>query len=115
MQPAQEFTYYPHPYHEFPTIESHAHPRFVICNSGSKLLSNLLDWQKVHETRKDDLKKVQLIWIAWKETVPSEEFEKELLERGDSDIEDDKSQRTASHRAPQSTGSKSKATEEAQE
>src|SRR5260370_31118251 len=82
---AEDFTYYPYPYHDFPTIESHVHPRFVICNGGPKLLRDLLDWQKEHETSKDDLTKVLLVWTAWKETVPSEEFVKELLERGDPD------------------------------
>ena len=109
MQPVQEFTYYPHPYHEFPTIESHVHPRFVICNSGSKLSDDLLDWQKVHETSKDDLLKVLLIWIAWNKTVPSGEFVKKLLERVSPEIEDGNSQRTASHRVLRSTRSKRKA------
>ncbi|KAH9022444.1 hypothetical protein EDB84DRAFT_495731 [Lactarius hengduanensis] len=71
---ADDFTFYPHPYHDFPTIGSHAHPRFIICNSGSKLdESGLLQWQ-ARETRKDDLAKVVAIWNSWKQEVPTEEW-----------------------------------------
>lgn len=34
---ASAFKTYVYPYEDFPTIVSHVHPRFVICNSGQKL------------------------------------------------------------------------------
>ncbi|KAH8980750.1 hypothetical protein EDB86DRAFT_510285 [Lactarius hatsudake] len=94
---ADDFTFYSHPYHDFPTIGSHAHPRFIICNSGSKLdESGLLQW-RARETRKDDLAKVVAIWNSWKQEVPTGEFvEKTSSEDGDPDtIGDHKSEKTA--------------------
>ena len=67
-------------------------------------------WQKEYGTdTKDDLTKVRDIWDSWKGIVPSGEFVKMLLKRGDPDIEDDNSQRTASYRVLRSTRSKRKA------
>ncbi|KAH9174455.1 hypothetical protein EDB89DRAFT_2228224 [Lactarius sanguifluus] len=74
---ADDFTYYPHPYH------------------GSKLdESGLLQWQ-AHETRKDDLAKVVAIWNSWKQEVPTGEFVEKTSEDGDPDIiGDHKSEKT---------------------
>jgi hypothetical protein len=90
--PAEDFTYYPYPYHGFPTIESHVHPRFVICDSGSKLDSakDPSQWQKEYETStRDDLAKVQAIWNTWKTVVPTKEFLRMTSRGGDPDIRDD--------------------------
>jgi len=94
---AEDFTYYPYPYHGFPTIESHVHPRFIICNSGSKLeaASDPFQWQKGHEASTiNDLAKVQAIWNSWKEVIPTGEFLAKTSDGGDPDIKDDNSQRT---------------------
>ena len=56
--------------------------------------------------------KVRDTWESWKRTVPSREFVKKLLKRSDPDIEDDNSQRTASHRVLRSTRPKRKDAEE---
>ncbi len=42
------FTLHFYPYHDFPTIKSHVHPRFIICNSGSKLEDDLFSWGKAY-------------------------------------------------------------------
>ncbi|KAF8814271.1 hypothetical protein BYT27DRAFT_7250201 [Phlegmacium glaucopus] len=76
--PAEDFTYYPHPYHGFPIILSHVHSCFVICNSGSKLEANLFQWQKGYEMSKDDLVKLQAIWNSWRHVVPMQEFIKKI-------------------------------------
>ncbi|KAH9058353.1 hypothetical protein EDB87DRAFT_1626195 [Lactarius vividus] len=92
--PTDFFNYYLYPYHDFPTIESHVHPRFVICNSGSKLGAAT----GVYETTKDGLAKVLAIWNSWKQVVPTREFIEKTSEGGDPDIEDDSSQKTTPHR-----------------
>lgn len=69
---AADFTYYAHSYHNFPVINSHVHPRFIICNSGSKL-TDLLTWTRDYGAlARDDMMKVQAIWLAWKEAKPTE-------------------------------------------
>src|SRR6266702_1138422 len=88
------FTHHLYPYHDFPTIKSHVHSRFIICNSGSKLKDDLFSWGKAYETRKDDLTKVQVIWNSWKHAAPTGEFVKKTSEGGDADIKDDNSQKT---------------------
>jgi hypothetical protein len=106
--PAEDFTYYPHPYHGFPTIESHVHPRFIICNSGSKLEDDLLPWQH-YETRNVDLSKVNAIWYSWRRVVPTREFRRMISKGDDPDIRDDNSQKTTSYRVLRSTRPKRKA------
>ncbi|KAI9440066.1 hypothetical protein H4582DRAFT_1944801 [Lactarius indigo] len=93
--PKDFFNYYLYPYHDFPTIESHVHPRFVICNSGSKLGAST----GIYETTNDGLAKVLAIWNSWRKVVLTKEFLEKTPEGGDSDIEDDNSQKTAPHRA----------------
>ena len=110
--PAEDFTYYPHPYHGFPTLESHVHPRFIICNSGSKLDSakELFKWQKEYEiSTRDDLARVQDIWNSWRRVVPTREFLRMTSRGGDPDIRDDNSQKTTSYRVLRSTRPKRKA------
>ncbi|KAH9178294.1 hypothetical protein EDB89DRAFT_1930442, partial [Lactarius sanguifluus] len=77
--PKDFFNYYLYPYHDFPTIESHVHPRFIICNSGAKL--------------------VQVIWNSWRQAVLTPEFLEKTPEGGDPDIEDDSSEKTTPRRA----------------
>jgi len=103
--PAEDFTYHPYPYHGFPTIESHVHPRFIICNSGSKLDHGMVKWFKGNEMKTvlDDLAMVYDIWNTWKGLVPTKEFFTKTSKRGDLDIRDDNSQKTASYRVLLST------------
>jgi hypothetical protein len=108
---AEDFTYYPYPYHGFPTIESHVHPRFIICNSGSKLdrAKELFKWQKSYEMSTiADLARVQDIWNSWRRTVLTDEFLRMASKGGDPDIRDDNSQKT-SYRVLRSTLPKRKA------
>jgi len=109
---ACDFTYYPHPYHDFPVITSHVHPRFIICNSGSKLEVNLLKWQTDYEARKNDLTKVQAIWNSWKRTVPTGGFIKKVSVDDSSDVKDDDSQKTTPRRVSRPTRPKRKFREE---
>ncbi|KAH8976874.1 hypothetical protein EDB86DRAFT_3013841 [Lactarius hatsudake] len=95
--PKDFFSYYLYPYHDFPTIESHVHPRFIICNSGAKLVAAT----GIYETTnlKDDLTKVQVIWNSWRQAVLTKEFLEKTSEGGDPDIEDDSSEKTTPRRA----------------
>jgi hypothetical protein len=93
--PAEDFTHYSYPYNGFPTIESHVHPRFIICNSGSKLEDDMVPWRNENETSTSDLLKIQAIWKTWKTTKPTEEFLRMSSKGGDPDIRDDNSQKTS--------------------
>ena len=64
--PPLDFTLYTHPYHDFPTIVSHVHPRFVICNAGAKLMSPTV-WPV--DVRADDMMKIVNIWKTWSRVV----------------------------------------------
>ena len=102
--PAESFTYCPHPYHNLPTIVSRVHPRFIICNSGSKLQDDLDPWQqKGDETINRGLRRVHAIWNSWRLGVPTREFLTKTSDGGDPDIKDDNSQKTTSHRVLRST------------
>lgn len=109
---ACDFTYYPHPYHDFPTIVSHVHPRFVICNSGSKLEADVFKWQMQYEVHKDDLAKVQAIWNLWRMAIPKGPFVTRISVDDDPDIKDDDSHKTTPCRIRRSTRPKRKAPEE---
>ena len=103
----EDFIHYAHPYRDFPTIESHVHPRFVICNSGLKL----------HKVGGGDLLpneflRVLAIWRSWTKPVPSGDFVDKVIEREDFNVEDDNSQRTAPYRVLRSSRNKGKATGE---
>ncbi|KAH9015416.1 hypothetical protein EDB84DRAFT_1582187 [Lactarius hengduanensis] len=91
------FNHYLYPYHDFPTIESHVHPRFIICNSGAKLVAAT----GLYETTnlKDDLVKVQVIWNSWMKAVLTKEFLEKTSDGADPDIEDDSSEKTTPRRA----------------
>ncbi|KAH9178779.1 hypothetical protein EDB89DRAFT_978543 [Lactarius sanguifluus] len=111
MEPSTEdFSHYHYPYHDFPTIESHVHPRFIICNSGSKLRHDLFPWHKGYGARTDDLTKVAAIWNSWRRVVPTGEIVEKTPEDGDPDIKDSNSQ--ATHCVYRSPHHKRKATEE---
>ncbi|KAF8900757.1 hypothetical protein CPB84DRAFT_1847201 [Gymnopilus junonius] len=63
---AEDFTHYRFPFHKFPTIISHVHPRYVIFNTGKKLSSDLN-----YDLRyKDELAKVRQIYEAWIKPAP---------------------------------------------
>ena len=95
---ACDFTYYPYPYHGFPTIVSHVHPRFVICNSGSKLEADVFQWQFQYEAHKYDLAKVQAIWNSWKMAIPKGPFVTRIPVDDEPDIKDDDSHKTKPRR-----------------
>jgi hypothetical protein len=65
-EPPFDFTFYPHPYHDFPVIVSHVHPRFVICNTGAELNSST-EWPE--DGRAVDMLKVLNIWKRWSRVV----------------------------------------------
>jgi len=65
--PPVDFTLYTHPYYDFPTIVSHVHPRFVICNTGAKLMSPT--WPDDVGTH--DMMMILNIWKAWSQVVDS--------------------------------------------
>jgi len=96
--PPLDFTFYPHPYHGFPVIISHVHPRFVICNTGSKLSST--EWPA--DGRADDMIKILNIWKRWSQVVnrsqpAGQAFINNSRDDG-SDFGDDNSEHTTSHR-----------------
>ena len=64
--PPLDFTLYTYPYHDFPTIVSHVHPRFAICNAGAKLMSPTV-WPV--DVRADDMMKIVNIWKTWSRVV----------------------------------------------
>jgi hypothetical protein len=109
---ACDFTYYPHPYYDFPSIVSHVHPRFVICNSGSKLEADVFKWQTQYEAHKDDLAKVQAIWNSWRMAILKGPFVTRIPVDDNPDIKDDDSHKTTPHRIRRSTRPKRKAPEE---
>ncbi|KAH9077105.1 hypothetical protein EDB83DRAFT_2311708 [Lactarius deliciosus] len=98
--PAENFTYYHYPYHDFPTIKSHVHPRFVICDSGPKLYGHWFEWKKEHEAREYDIGKVSDIWYSWTKdrAAPTGGSTKTTSDGGNPDIKVNSSQKTTSHR-----------------
>jgi hypothetical protein len=96
--PPLDFTFYPHPYHDLPVIVSHVHPRFVICNTGSKLSS--IEWPA--DGRADDMIKVLNIWKRWRRAVnkgqPAGQAFLNNPRNGGSEFGDDNSEHTTSHR-----------------
>ncbi|KAH9038082.1 hypothetical protein EDB85DRAFT_1888140 [Lactarius pseudohatsudake] len=114
--PAEDPTYYPYPYHDFPTIKSRVHPSFIICNSGFKLEGRWFQWKKEYETRKLDLAKLCDIWYSWKNpraaptggsasTPDASDGGPDIEDDGGTgtDIEDNSSQRTTPCRVHRST------------
>lgn len=68
------FTAHTFPFHQFPEIRSHIHPRFVICNSGAKLVgTSLFGFSEGQEYLEEDLIKLFEIYKAWtKPCLPSD-------------------------------------------
>lgn len=100
--PASDFTYYAYPYHDFPTIISHVHPRFIICNTAAKLEGDLTNWLEFGAHIPNYavvLARIQDIWIAWKTAVPKgDDFFKPKSYSDDNDDMTDNSQKTAPRR-----------------
>ena len=105
----EDFIHYANPYRDLPTIESHVHPRFVICNSGLKLFNAT---RQAETLLPNDLRRVLAIWRSWTKPVPSGDFVDKVIEREDPNVEDDNSQRTAPYRVLRSSRNKGKATGE---
>ena len=99
--PPADFTLHSHPYHDFPTIVSHVHPRFVLCNTGAKVLQHFRVWSK-QGVRKQDMTKVADIWLAWSMVVDRTGQEGQAFfnnpHDGGPDIDDNNSEHTTSHR-----------------
>ena len=98
--PPVDFTLYTHPYHNFPTIISHVHPRFVLCNTGSKVENAHKVWLN-QGVRKQDLAKAFNIWLAWSRRVsdrPEGQAFLNNLPNSDPDLADDDSVHTNNHR-----------------
>ena len=69
------FTAHTFPFHQFPEIRSHVHPRFVICNAGAKLAEGfrIYDFSEGRAYLVEDLNKVSEIYKAWtKPRLPSD-------------------------------------------
>jgi hypothetical protein len=109
---AYDFTYYPYPYHDFPIIISHVHPRFVICNSGFKLEADVFKWQIHYEAHRDDLAKVQAIWNSWRKVIPKGPFVTKITVEDNPDVNNDDSHKTTPRRIHRCTGPKRKVPEE---
>ena len=103
----EDFIHYADPYGDLPTIESHVHPRFVICNSGLKLHKATLPAGEGLLPK--SLRRVLAIWRSWTKPVPSGDFVDKVIEREDPNVEDNNSQRTAPHRVLRSSRNKGKA------
>ncbi|KAH9010576.1 hypothetical protein EDB84DRAFT_1098980 [Lactarius hengduanensis] len=94
-----------YPYRDFPILRSHVHPRFIICNSGSKFngdLSWLVDpgARGINEENAAAMIKVAAIWQSWMKAVPTAEFLENAPKDGNRDVEDNDTQRTTPHRVP---------------
>jgi hypothetical protein len=72
-KPPLDFSFYPHPYDDFPVIVSHVHPRFVICNTGAKLLSSTAWPEDVWNL------KIQNIWKTWSQPVDRSQLDGQVL------------------------------------
>ena len=98
--PPVDFTLYTHPYHNFPTIISHVHPRFVLCNTGSKVKNAHKDWLK-QGVWKQDLSKAADIWLSWSRRVSDRPDAQAFLNNppnGDPALGDNDSVHTNNHR-----------------
>lgn len=103
-KPPVDFTLHSHPYPEFPTIVSHVHPRFVLCNAGAKVVEDFEVWAK-QGVPESVIRKVACIWTAWTKEVGRKRIEERafLNRRHDNpDADDNNSERTANHRVASS-------------
>jgi hypothetical protein len=98
-EPPVDYTFYPHPYHDFPVIVSYVHPRFVICNTGAKLLGPT-DWPV--DILNLDILKIQNIWKIWSRLVDRGQPDGQAFVNnpynGDPDFGDNDSLRTSGRR-----------------
>ena len=101
--PPLNFTLYTYPYvHNFPTIVSHAHPRFIICNAGAKLASNLdvHIWSKQGDWL-EEMTMINEIWNAWSKVVDQDQPDGRAFVQtkpSNHNISDSDSQHTTRHR-----------------
>lgn len=98
--PPIDFTLHTYPYHSFPTIISHAHPRFIICNAGAKLAGNLDVWSK-QGVKLEDMIMINDIWNSWSKVVDQDQPDGRAFlqtKPSNGNISDSDSQHTARHR-----------------
>ena len=88
-----------HPFHGFPVIKSHVHPRFVICNSGGKLKKSVflqVQYRSLNPSRRNALDQIKEIYESWIDSniVPREFTDAEALhqEKPSDDPPDDKTE-----------------------
>ncbi|GLB35617.1 hypothetical protein LshimejAT787_0211820 [Lyophyllum shimeji] len=61
-----DFTFFVHPYDDFPVIASHVLPRFALYDAGRKICGNLaVGYRKQHPALRQQLDKVEKIYEAW--------------------------------------------------
>lgn len=71
--PPGDFKRFDYPFSEFPSIVSHVHPRFVICNTGEKLKSFMVLIQFAEDADGplyELLMTIMRIYAAWKKATP---------------------------------------------
>ncbi|GLB35619.1 hypothetical protein LshimejAT787_0211840 [Lyophyllum shimeji] len=97
-----DFTYFPHPYHNFPIIASHLHPRFVICDAGRKLRMGLLlfPYMRQHPSLESEIEKMVEIYNAWTDIDPRNDDAQAFLSSGFSNdgAHDTSSKNNVNHR-----------------
>ena len=88
-----------HPFHGFPVIKSHVHPRFVICNSGGKLKKSVflqVQYRSLNPSRRNALDQIKEIYESWTEPdiIPKEFIDAGALhqEKPSDDPPDDKTE-----------------------
>lgn len=62
-----DFTIHTFPFADFPSLRSHIHPRFVICNTGPKLVRNPIGhpYFKQHPDFETNLPMAMTVYEAW--------------------------------------------------
>ena len=99
------FITHTYPFHQFPIIESHIHPRFVIYDAGKKLISGsaALSFFEVHPDLKVTLKKVVRLFRCWTAVRSRDDFLKagRLRDKPEDNWPDDQ---TEPRRLPNPTG-----------
>jgi len=71
------FVCHMHPFHQFPLIKSHVHPRFVICNTGGKLKDSVYlagRYKSFNPSREDALDQIREIYESWTDLDIPREF-----------------------------------------
>jgi hypothetical protein len=93
--PLANFTLYAYPFQDFPLLESHLHPRFVLLDTGRKLKELTHQARTRLCTQYDILNNVLHIYDAWSRDPPERflsdrEFNPECPSEDDSDGDDDR-------------------------